>query len=152
MKIKESKTYSAKPDEVERKWYIIDASVAPLGRISTLIATTLTGKNKPTFTSHIDCGDYVVVVNADNLVVTGEKATDKMYYRHSGYVGSLKEATLSEKQIKKSGEVIRLAVKGMLPKNKLASERMQRLKIYAGLEHKHAPQNPQELVAKKVSK
>jgi large subunit ribosomal protein L13 len=155
MKIKEAKTYSAKPTDVERKWYIIDAAEAPLGRISTLIATTLTGKNKPMFTSHIDCGDFVVVVNADNLVVTGEKLTDKMYYRHSGYVGNLKEATLAQKQIKKSGEAIRLSVKGMLPKNKLVDERLKRLKIYAGMEHKHAPQAPialSTLKPKKVSK
>lgn len=146
--MKEFKTYSAKPTEVERKWYVIDASEAPLGRMSTKIATLLTGKGKPMFTSHIDCGDYVVVINADNLVVTGEKATDKMYYRHSGYVGNLKEATLTEKQAKKSGEVIRLAVKGMLPKNKLMDERLKRLKIYGGTEHAHAPQNPQKVEVK----
>ena len=145
MKIKEAKTYSAKPTDVERKWFLVDASENSLGRVCTFIATTLTGKNKPTFTTNIDCGDYVVVVNADNLVVTGEKLTDKMYYRHSGYIGNLKEATLAQKQTKKSGEVIRLAVKGMLPKNKLMDERMKRLKIYAGMEHMHAPQNPQKV-------
>jgi large subunit ribosomal protein L13 len=142
------KTYSAKPTDVERKWYVIDASEISLGRMSTRIATLLTGKGKPMFTSHIDCGDYVVVINADNLVVTGEKQTDKMYYRHSGYVGNLKEATLKEKQAKKSGEVIRLAVKGMLPKNKLMDERLKRLKIYAGSEHAHAPQNPEKVSMK----
>jgi large subunit ribosomal protein L13 len=148
MKIKESKTYSAKPTDVVRKWYVIDASEAPLGRISTRIATLLTGKGKPMFTSHIDCGDHVVVINAANLVVTGEKETDKMYYRHSGYVGNLKEATLREKQTKKPGEVVRLAVKGMLPKNKLVDERLKRLKIYAGSEHPHAPQNPEKVSIK----
>jgi large subunit ribosomal protein L13 len=143
--MKEFKTYSAKPTEVERKWYLFDASEAPLGRVATRIATTLTGKGKPMFTSHIDCGDFVVVINADKLVVTGEKQDDKMYYRHSGYTGNLKEATLKQKQTKKSGEVIRLAVKGMLPKNKLVDERLKRLKIYAGEEHTHAPQNPQKV-------
>lgn len=146
--MKDFKTYSAKPTEVERKWYVIDASEAPLGRLSTRVATLLTGKGKPMFTSHIDCGDYVVIVNADNLVVTGEKQTDKMYYRHSGYVGNLKEATLKEKQAKKSGEVIRLAVKGMLPKNKLVDERLKRLKIYSGEEHAHVAQNPQKVTVK----
>ena len=146
--MKDFKTYSAKPTEVERKWYVIDASEAPLGRLSTKVATLLTGKGKPMFTSHIDCGDYVVIVNADNLVVTGEKQTDKMYYRHSGYVGNLKEATLKEKQAKKSGEVIRLAVKGMLPKNKLVDERLKRLKIYSGEEHAHVAQNPQKVTVK----
>jgi len=143
--MKEFKTYSAKPTEVERKWYLFDASEIALGRLSTQIATKLTGKGKPMFTSHIDCGDFVVVINADKLVVTGEKQDDKMYYRHSGYTGNLKEATLKQKQAKKSGEVIRLAVKGMLPKNKLVDERLKRLKIYAGEEHTHAPQNPQKV-------
>ena len=147
--MKEFKTYSAKPTEVERKWYLFDASEAPLGRLSTQIAVKLTGKGKPMFTSHIDCGDFVVVINADKLVVTGEKQDDKMYYRHSGYTGNLKEATLKQKQTKKSGEVIRLAVKGMLPKNKLADERLKRLKIYAGEEHTHAPQSPQKVEALK---
>lgn len=144
-----NKTYSAKPSEVVRKWYIVDASETSLGRMSTAIATMLTGKGKPMYTAHIDCGDYVVVINADNLVVTGEKATDKMYYRHSGYIGNLKEATLREKQAKKSGEVIRLAVKGMLPKNKLMDERLKRLKIYAGSEHAHAPQAPEKVSVKR---
>jgi len=120
--MKEFKTYSAKPTEVERKWYLFDASEIALGRLSTQIATKLTGKGKPMFTSHIDCGDFVVVIN-----------------------GNLKEATLKQKQAKKSGEVIRLAVKGMLPKNKLVDERLKRLKIYAGEEHTHAPQNPQKV-------
>lgn len=142
------KTYSAKPSEVDRKWYVMDASEASLGRLSTQIAQLLTGKGKPMFTAHIDCGDYVVVINADNLVVTGEKATDKMYYRHSGYPGNLKEATLREKQSKKSGEVIRLAVKGMLPKNKLMDERLKRLKIYAGSEHAHEAQTPEKVSVK----
>lgn len=136
------KTYSAKPTDVTRAWYVIDATEAPLGRLSTKIATLLTGKEKPMFTHHIDCGDYVVVINSDKLVVTGNKLNDKMYYRHSQYPGSLKEATLAEKIAKDSTDVIVLAVKGMLPKNKLMSERLKRLKVYAGEQHTHDPQKP----------
>lgn len=136
------KTYSAKPTDVTRAWYVIDATEAPLGRLSTKIATLLTGKEKPMFTHHIDCGDYVVVINSDKLVVTGSKLKDKMYYRHSQYPGSLKEATLAEKIAKDSTDVIVLAVKGMLPKNKLMSERLKRLKVYAGEQHTHDPQKP----------
>lgn len=142
------KTYSAKPTDVTREWYVIDASEAPLGRLSTKIATLLTGKGKPMFTSHIDCGDYVVVVNAENLVVTGNKLTDKKYYRHSQYPGNLKEATLTEKIAKDPTEVIRLAVKGMLPKNKLMDGRLQRLKIYAGESHNHEAQGPKKVSVK----
>lgn len=142
------KTYSAKPSEVTRAWYVIDAAEAPLGRVSTKIATLLTGKGKPMFTQHIDCGDYVVVINADNLVVTGSKLNDKMYYRHSQYPGSLKESTLSEKIEKDSTEVIRLAVKGMLPKNKLMDERLKRLKIYKGSEHSNEAQKPKKVSVK----
>jgi large subunit ribosomal protein L13 len=139
------KTYSAKPSEVTREWYVIDASDATLGRISTKIATLLTGKGKPMFTHHIDCGDHVIVINADNLVVTGNKLNDKMYYRHSQYPGSLKEATLADKMAKDSTDVIRLSVKGMLPKNKLVEPRLARLKIYAGSEHNHEAQKPQKV-------
>lgn len=142
------KTYSAKPSEVVRSWYVIDASEAPLGRISTKIATLLTGKGKPMFTQHIDCGDYVVVVNADKLVVTGNKLVDKKYYRHSEYPGNLKTATLAEKMEKDSTDVIRLAVRGMLPVNKLRDGRLERLKIYAGEEHNHAAQSPQKVSVK----
>ena len=142
------KTYSAKPLEVTRAWYVIDATEAPLGRISTKIATLLTGKGKPMFTQHIDCGDFVVVINADKLVVTGNKLNDKMYYRHSQYPGSLKEATLSDMMVKDSTEVIRLAVKGMLPKNKLVDERLKRLKIYKGSEHSNEAQKPQKVSVK----
>jgi len=142
------KTYSAKPSEVTRAWYVIDATEAPLGRVSTKIATLLTGKGKPMFTQHIDCGDFVVVINADSLVVTGNKMADKMYYRHSQYPGSLKEATLADKMAKDSTEVIRLAVKGMLPKNKLMDERLKRLKIYKGAEHNHEAQKPTKVEVK----
>jgi large subunit ribosomal protein L13 len=136
------KTFSAKPTDVERKWYIIDAAEAPLGRLSTQVATLLTGKGKPQFTKHIDCGDFVIVVNADNLVVTGNKMEDKMYYHHSGFPGGLKEAQLKEKMVKDSTEPIFKAVRGMLPVNKLRDGRLARLKIYSGVEHNHAAQKP----------
>lgn len=139
------KTYSAKPSEVTREWYVIDASEITLGRMSTRIATLLTGKGKPMFTQHIDCGDHVIVINADKLVVTGNKLNDKMYYRHSQYPGSLKEATLADKMAKDSTDVIRLSVKGMLPKNKLVADRLARLKIYAGEEHNHEAQKPTKM-------
>lgn len=142
------KTYSAKPSEVTRAWYVIDASEAPLGRVSTKIATLLTGKGKPIFTQHIDCGDYVVVVNAEKLVVTGNKLADKKYYRHSQYPGSLKTSTLSDKLAQDPTEVIYLAVKGMLPKNKLMDERLKRLKIYRGEEHNNIAQKPQKVSVK----
>lgn len=142
------KTYQAKPTDVTREWLLIDASEAPLGRISTKIATLLTGKGKPSFTKHIDCGDYVVVINADKLVVTGTKLEDKKYYRHSQYPGSLKAATLTEKLKKDSTDVIELAVKGMLPKNKLMTERLKRLKVYAGETHAHEAQSPKKVSMK----
>ena len=136
------KTYSAKPTDVTRKWYVIDAAEAPLGRVATSIATLLTGKGKPQFTHHIDCGDFVVVINADNLVVTGAKNTDKMYYSYSGYPGGLTERTLTQQKEKDVTTVIEKAVKGMLPVNRLRPERLARLKIYAGAEHKHEAQKP----------
>jgi large subunit ribosomal protein L13 len=135
-------TYSAKPSDVTRHWYLVDASQIPLGRMSTRIATMLTGKEKPIFTKHIDCGDYVIVVNAEKLVATGNKMADKKYYRHSQYPGSLKEASLSEMINKDPTEVIRLSVKGMLPKNKLMDDRLKRLKIFVGDKHGHEAQKP----------
>jgi large subunit ribosomal protein L13 len=139
------KTYSAKPTEVTREWYVLDASEAPLGRLSTKIATLLTGKGKPMFTHHIDCGDNVIVINAEKLVVTGNKMTDKMYYRHSQYPGSLKEATLAKKMEQDPTDVIKLSVKGMLPKNKLMPERLARLRIVVGSEHGHEAQKPKKV-------
>lgn len=136
------KTFSAKPTDVERKWYVIDAAEAPLGRLSTVAATLLTGKGKPQFTKHIDCGDYVIVINTDNLVVTGNKMEDKMYYRHSGYPGGLKEAQLKEVMAKDSTMAITKAIRGMLPVNKLRDGRLARLKVYAGNEHNHEAQKP----------
>jgi large subunit ribosomal protein L13 len=142
------KTYSAKPTDVTRKWYVIDAAEAPLGRMATVAATLLTGKGKPMFTSHIDCGDYVIVVNADQLVVTGKKTDDKTYYRHSSYPGSLKQATLKEKMEQDSTLVIEHAIRGMLPVNKLRDGRLARLKVYAGSEHQHEAQKPERFSVK----
>lgn len=138
------KTYSAKPTDVTRTWYILDASQAPLGRLSTVAARLLIGKDKPMVTSHIDCGDYVIVINADKLVVTGDKLNKKMYYNHSGFPGGLKTATLSEKMAKDSTSVIIKAIRGMLPVNKLRDGRLDRLKVYAGSEHNHNAQQPVE--------
>lgn len=136
------KTYSAKPTDVTRAWYIVDAADAPLGRVATQVATLLTGKGKPQFTKHIDCGDYVIVINAQNLRVTGDKAASKKYYHHSGYSGGLRTRTLSEQLQLDVTKVIEHAVRGMLPVNKLRDERLSRLKIYATAEHKHEAQQP----------
>ena len=145
-----NKTYSAKPTDVVREWYVIDASEAPLGRVATRIATLLTGKGKPQFTHHIDCGDFVVVINAEKIVVTGKKLTDKMYYHHSHFPGGLKEISLEDQLVKEPTKVLFHAVRGMLPVNKLRDERLNRLKIYAGTEHKHAPQQPKTISIKDV--
>jgi len=142
------KTFSAKPSDVTRKWYVIDAAQAPLGRTATLVATLLTGKGKPQFTQHIDCGDFVVVTNAANIKVTGNKLADKMYYRHSGYPGGLKEATLKDVLERSPDRAIFEAVRGMLPVNKLRDPRLARLKIYAGTEHNHAAQKPEAISVK----
>ena len=142
------KTYSQKPAEVTRKWYMVDASEVSLGRLSTVVASLLIGKGKPSVTAHVDGGDYVIVINADQLVVTGNKLEDKMYYHHSHYPGGLKEATLKEKMAKDSTEVIIKAVRGMLPVNKLRPGRLARLKVYTGSEHQHAPQKPETLSLK----
>ncbi len=136
------KTYSAKPTDVTRSWYVIDASEAPLGRISTQAAKLLIGKEKPMFTKHIDCGDFVVVVNTDKLIVTGKKMDDKIYYRHTGFPGGIKSRPLKDVIAKDSTAAVFQAIRGMLPVNKLRSERLARLKIYAGPEHDHAAQKP----------
>ncbi len=138
------KTYSAKPSDVTRKWYVIDASQNTLGRVATQVATLLTGKGKPQFTPHIDCGDYVIVVNARNVQITGNKMEDKMYYRHSGYPGGLKETTMRDVLDGNTPErVLYHAVRGMLPVNKLRDMRLARLKIYMGAEHNHEAQKPE---------
>jgi len=137
-----AKTYSAKPADVTRTWYVVDASEAPLGRLATQVATLLMGKHKPMFTPHVDCGDYVVVINAANLVVTGNKKLNKKYYNYSGYPGGLKEKTLQEKMEQNPAAVIEAAVKGMIPANKLRPGRMARLKVYVDEKHSHTAQQP----------
>lgn len=142
------KTYSIKPTDIARKWYVIDASEAPLGRLSTRIATLLTGKGKPQFSHHIDCGDYVIVVNAAALAVTGKKLDDKIYYRHSGYPSGLKETKLKDQMIKDPSIPVYKSVRGMLPVNKLRPERLKRLKIYPNEQHGHEAQKPEKLSMK----
>lgn len=143
-----NKTYSQKPSEVSRRWILIDAKDAPLGRVATTIATYLTGKYKPSFTPHVDGGDYVVVINAKEAVATGNKEEDKVYYRHSGFPGGIKSATLKEVREKAPEFIIENAVKGMIPHNKLAKERMARLKIFAGENHSHEAQKPEKVEVK----
>jgi large subunit ribosomal protein L13 len=139
------KTYVATPKDRERNWLLVDAEGQTLGRLATQIADALRGKRKPTYTPHIDVGDFVVVVNAEKIAVTGDKLREKMYYRHSGYPGGLKKRTLSEMLARRPEEVIRLAVRGMLPKNRLARKQLTKLKIYAGPEHPHEAQKPTKL-------
>lgn len=143
-----AKTYSQKPSEVTRRWILIDASQAPLGRVSTQIAKYLIGKYKPTYTPHIDAGDYVVVINAEKAVVTGDKETQKTYYRHSGYPGGIKDATLAEVRVKYPERIIEASVKGMIPRNKLAAERLKRLRVFPGEAHTHTAQTPEKVEIK----
>ena len=139
------KTYSAKPGEITREWYLVDAEGKTLGRLATQIADTLRGKRKPQFTPHVDTGDFVIVVNAEKVRVTGNKLDQKRYYRHSGYPGGIRSRTLREQLDRRPTEVLRVAVKGMLPKNRLARQQITKLKIYAGPEHPHEAQNPKPL-------
>ena len=139
------KSYISKPSEVTRKWYIVDAEGKTLGRISTEIARVLRGKHKVTFTPHVDGGDFVIVVNADKVVVTGNKTDDKMYRNHTGYIGNMKETNFRKLQQEKPEEIIKLSVRGMLPKNKLRAPMMKRLRIFAGPEHTHTAQNVETL-------
>ena len=139
------KTYSAKPGEIARRWYVVDADGQTLGRLATRIADTLRGKGKPEYTPHVDTGDFVVVVNADKIAVTGTKLDDKLYHRHSGYPGGLRTRTLREQLERRPTEVIRMAVKGMLPRNRLARRQLNKLKVYAGPDHPHAAQAPEPL-------
>lgn len=139
------KTYSQKTSEISREWWIIDASTMPLGKLAVVIADKLLGKSKVTFTPHTDNGDYVVVINAKNIKVTGDKMTDKHYYRHSGFPGGLTDLTLAEVIEKDPSLAIEQAVKGMLPKNKLAAERLARLRVFPGAEHAHTAQQPKEI-------
>lgn len=140
-----SKTYSQKQGEVSHRWILIDASSAPLGRVATAIAKYLIGKYKPTYTPHIDNGDYVVVINAQKVVVTGAKETDKKYYNHSGFPGGISEKTLGQMREKFPERIVEEAVKGMIPHNKLAAERLKRLRIFAGDDHTHSAQTPQKV-------
>ena len=136
------KTFIAKPAEVERSWYIVDAEGQTLGRLASQIAAVLRGKHKPIFTPHVDCGDYVIVINAEKIHVTGRRLEQKMYYRHSGYPGGLSEISLADQLERFPTRPIELAVKGMLPKNKLGNKMFKKLKVYAGSEHEHAAQQP----------
>ena len=142
------KSFMASPSTIERKWYVVDATGHTLGRLASEIASILRGKNKPTYTPHIDTGDYVIVVNADKIQVTGKKLDQKVYYNHSDYVGGMKETTLREKMAKKPEDVIYLAVKGMLPKGPLGREMITKLHVYAGADHKHQAQKPEVLEIK----
>ena len=139
------KTYSAKPKEIEQRWYVVDAEGKTLGRLATQIADTLRGKRKPQYTAHVDTGDFVVVVNAEKVAVTGKKLDDKVYYRHSGYPGGIRSRTLREELERRPTEVIRKAVKGMLPRNRLGRAQLTKLKVYAGPEHPHEAQSPTPL-------
>jgi len=139
------KSYMASPATIERKWYVVDAADHTLGRLSSEIAKVLRGKNKPIFTPHIDTGDYVIVINAEKIQVTGKKMDQKIYYHHSDYVGGMKEVTLKEKMAKKPEQVIELAVKGMLPKGPLGRQMYTKLHVYAGPDHKHEAQKPEVL-------
>ncbi len=139
------KTFMASPATIERKWYVVDAENMTLGRLASEVAKVLRGKNKAIFTPHIDTGDYVIVVNADKVKVTGRKMDQKIYYHHSDYVGGMKQATLREMMAKKPEKVVELAVKGMLPKGPLGRQMYTKLYVYAGPEHKHAAQNPEVL-------
>lgn len=139
------KTYSANMNDRDRRWYVVDAEGKTLGRLSTQIADVLRGKRKPTYTPHVDTGDFVVVINAEKVSVTGNKRTEKLYHRHSGYPGGLRTRTFEEMIERKPEDVIRLAVKGMLPRNRLSRRQITKLKIYAGPEHPHAAQSPEVL-------
>ena len=142
------KTWNAKPNEVERKWWVVDATDQTLGRLATQIATTLRGKDKPQYTPHVDTGDFVVVLNSEKINIKGNKASDKMYYRHTGFFGGLKETTYKEMLDKDPGFIIQNAVQGMLPKNKLSNQIIKKLKVYRGTEHPHDAQNPQLMTLK----
>ncbi|MBQ8117933.1 MAG: 50S ribosomal protein L13 [Lachnospiraceae bacterium] len=139
------KTFMASPATIDRKWYVVDATGMTLGRLASEVAKVLRGKNKPIFTPHIDTGDYVIVINAEKVVVTGKKLDQKIYHHHSDYVGGMKDTTLREKLAKKPEEVVELAVKGMLPKGPLGRQMYTKLHVYAGSEHDHAAQKPEVL-------
>ena len=138
-------SFMANPDKIERKWYVVDADGCTLGRLASNVASVLRGKNKPVFTPHVDTGDYVIIINADKVKVTGKKLEQKIYYSHSDYVGGMKETTLKDMMAKKPEKVVELAVKGMLPKGPLGRQMYSKLHVYAGPEHAHAAQKPEVL-------
>ena len=142
-----TKTYTPTAEEAEaqRQWYVVDAKGQTLGRLATLVAQVIRGKNKPTFTTHMDMGDYVIVINAEQVVLTGAKTMDKMYYSHSGYMGSLKAVPFNEMVVKHPTFAVEAAVRGMLPRNRLGAQMIKKLKVYAGSEHPHGAQRPAEL-------
>jgi large subunit ribosomal protein L13 len=142
------KTYVAKPSTIEKKWYVVDAQGKTLGRLATVVADVLRGKRKPIYTPHIDTGDFVVIVNADKIVVTGKKPEQKMYYRHSGYPGGLKSESYAKLMARRPEEIVRRAVRGMLPHNRLGRAQLRKLKVYAGPEHPHTAQQPEVLEIK----
>ena len=144
------KTYSQKPTEVQRSWYLIDAASAPLGRVATTAASLLLGKGKPTVTPHTDGGDFVIIINAEKLVTTGNKTDKKIYYRHSGYPGGIYQRTLGEEQQNDPTSALHTAIRGMLPSNKLRPGRLERLKVYAGAEHNHNAQKPKTVSVKGI--
>ena len=139
------KTYMAKAETVERKWYVVDAAGVPLGRVASRVASVLRGKNKPTFTPNVDCGDFVIIINTDKAVLTGKKLENKFYRYHTGYIGGLKEIPYKKMMEEKSDLAVYEAVKGMLPKNSLGRTMLKKLKVYKGAEHNHAAQKPEEL-------
>ena len=139
------KTFSAKPETVKRDWYVIDAENKVLGRLASEIARRLRGKHKPEYTPHVDTGDYIVVINADKVAVTGNKESDKLYHHHTGYPGGIKSITLDKQRNKAPERIIETAVRGMLPKNSLGRAMFRKLKVYAGAEHKHTAQQPKQL-------
>ncbi|NOX23985.1 MAG: 50S ribosomal protein L13 [Actinobacteria bacterium] len=152
MKPKLQKTYSPKPDDIERSWFVVDAEGATLGRLASEIALILRGKNKPIFAPHMDVGDHVIVINADKVVVTGNKEEDKLYFRHSGFPGGLREVSLGQLRATYPQRIIESAVRGMLPKNRLGRQMFKKLKVYAGPEHPHTAQKPQPLELGKVDR
>ena len=139
------KTYTAKPTEVESKWYVVDANGCVLGRLASFVATRLRGKHKPVYTPHVDTGDHIIVINADKIALTGRKWDEKLYYRHSGYVGGLKSITAKKLLEKRPEDLVMHAVRGMLPKNRLGRKMFKKLKVYAGSEHPHVAQEPETL-------
>ena len=145
MKAKLQKTFTPTPADIERNWYVVDAEGIPLGRLASEIAQILRGKHKPTFAPHMDMGDYVIVVNADKVAVTGNKETQKVYYRHSGYPGGLRSETLEKMRIDHPDRLVTNAVRGMIPKNRLGRQTLTKLKVYAGPDHPHRAQEPQPL-------